>query len=325
MRSLKYLLFTIVLSFIALSNVSASEVCTYSTTIDGAKFTYECTVGNSISCGFKNISQVSYKEYKNGTISEGTEENVRGLESYDFVDFTGNIDCNQVKTLKMFLRINYVAQVEVFGIGSRVDYEELANIEANPSYKYTGQAIFKLENASPNKYENDPDYIAAKEDADKYCNEQDSVNFDNAKCDEAKKEMQKIKENYEVPDGADDTEFDTETFCYGPVQGVFTTLGWVFFILKILIPIILIVFGSIDFGKAMLANKDDEIKKSAKTLVMRAIAGIIIFFIPTLLNFVVELIGGDDIYDQKSGTFARCTHCMLEPTDGSCRKLVDNQ
>ena len=76
-----------------------------------------------------------------------------------------------------------------------------------------------------------------------------------------------------------------------------------------------------DFGKAVIANKDDEIKKSAKSLVMRAIAGVIIFFVPTLLNFVVELIGGEDnVYN---GDFATCTHCMLEPTDDACRKLVD--
>ena len=73
----------------------------------------------------------------------------------------------------------------------------------------------------------------------------------------------------------------------------------------------------------MLSNKDDEIKKSAKTLVLRAIAGIIIFFIPTVLDFVVEIIGGDDIYNKNSGTFARCTHCMLEPDDETCRKLVE--
>lgn len=65
-----------------------------------------------------------------------------------------------------------------------------------------------------------------------------------------------------------------------------------------------------------------KIKKSAKTLVLRAIAGIIIFFIPTVLDFVVEIIGGDDLYN---GSFATCTHCMLEPNDETCRKLVDNQ
>ena len=135
-------------------------------------------------------------------------------------------------------------------------------------------------------------------------------------------------ENVGFPDKEEDgnqgntstPEFDADTFCTGPVQGVFTTLGWVFFILKILIPIILIVFGTIDFAKAVVSSKDDEIKKSAKTLVMRTIAGVIIFFIPTLLDFIVGLIGGDDLYN---GTFATCTHCMLEPTDDACRKLVD--
>lgn len=103
---------------------------------------------------------------------------------------------------------------------------------------------------------------------------------------------------------------DLENFCQGSVQGVFTTLGWVFFILKILIPIILIIFGSIDFAKAVISSKDDEIKKSAKTLATRAIAGVIIFFIPTLLSFIVSLIDKENVYN---GTFTNCTQCMLNP------------
>ena len=123
-----------------------------------------------------------------------------------------------------------------------------------------------------------------------------------------------------IQNGKDDDI--VSNFCSGARLGVFTTIGWVFFIVKILIPIVLIIFGSIDFGKAVIANKDDEIKKSAKSLVMRAIAGVIIFFVPTLLNFVVELIGGEDnVYN---GDFATCTHCMLEPTDSNCRSLVGN-
>ena len=57
---------------------------------------------------------------------------------------------------------------------------------------------------------------------------------------------------------------------------------------------------------------------------LRTIAGIIIFFIPTILNFIVGLIGGDSIYNENNGTFGRCTHCMLEPTDNTCRSLGGN-
>lgn len=125
-----------------------------------------------------------------------------------------------------------------------------------------------------------------------------------------------------TPDaGNNNTESEVvENFCTGSRLGVFTTIGWVFFFAKILIPIILIIFGSIDVGKAVIASKDDEIKKSMKTLVMRIVAGIIIFFVPTIINLIVELINGGDLYN---GDFATCTHCLLEPTDSSvCTSLV---
>lgn len=120
-------------------------------------------------------------------------------------------------------------------------------------------------------------------------------------------------------------DLDLEHFCKGPVQGIFTTLGWVFFIVKILVPILLIIFGSIDFAKAILSSKDDEIKKSAKTLAMRAVIGILIFFIPTILNLVINVIDSSKNDNNASnvykGTFWDCTRCMLDPNDNTCSKL----
>ena len=94
-----------------------------------------------------------------------------------------------------------------------------------------------------------------------------------------------------------------DNFCQEAVQGVFTTLGWVFFAVKILVPILLIVFGSINFGKAVISSKDDEIKKAGKSLVIKAIAGILIFF--------------DNVYN---GDFADCTRCMFNPSN-NCASL----
>ena len=126
--------------------------------------------------------------------------------------------------------------------------------------------------------------------------------------------MNEVKALYENTDG----DFDAENFCTGPVQGVFTTLGWVFFVIKILIPILLIVFGSIDVGKAVVASKDDVIKKSIKTLALRTIAGVIIFFVPTILNFGIKLIDNSEVYN---GTFLDCTKCMLDPINNVCSGL----
>lgn len=281
MRSLKYLLFIFIISFISLSNVSA-EVCAYNASIDGAKFTYECTVDDDLSCSLKQVIQgedkdvtdLSYKTY-NETVSDADEDDITNLKRSDFIDSDGNVDCNQVKSIKIAMVIGY-PHIDIYGIENDAICSTLGEITGR--FMHKGCVLFSLKSSGGTGTPSTSD--------------------------------------------DDDTEFNVETFCDGPVQGVFTTLGWVFFILKILIPIILIVFGSIDFGKAMLSNKDDEIKKSAKTLVLRAIAGIIIFFIPTVLDFVVEIIGGDDLYN---GSFATCTHCMLEPNDETCRKLVDNQ
>lgn len=116
--------------------------------------------------------------------------------------------------------------------------------------------------------------------------------------------------------------FDADNFCQGTVQGVFTALGWLFFVVKIVIPILLIVFGSIDVGKAVIASKDDELKKSIKTLVVRVIAGVIIFFVPSILNLVVKMIDDNDVYN---GTFWDCTKCMLEPNGNTCSSLGGNK
>lgn len=88
--------------------------------------------------------------------------------------------------------------------------------------------------------------------------------------------------------------------------------GWVLTIFKIAIPLLILAFGMFDFGKAVTAGKDDEIKKSAKSLMVRAIAGVIIFFIPTL---VLWLFGGINDYNKASshGDFSVCRDCILYP------------
>ncbi len=118
----------------------------------------------------------------------------------------------------------------------------------------------------------------------------------------------------------DSTDLE-KTFCTGPVLGVFTTLGRIFRIIEILVPVIIITFGVIDFSKAVLASKDDEIKKSAKSLIRRVIAGVLIFFIPTIIGFIVNMIDKDKVY---KGTFGDCTVCMLTPNNSKCSSLGGN-
>ena len=49
-------------------------------------------------------------------------------------------------------------------------------------------------------------------------------------------------------------------FCYDSAN-IFQVIGYILMIFKIVIPVILIILGMIDLGKAVVASKDDEIKK----------------------------------------------------------------
>lgn len=103
---------------------------------------------------------------------------------------------------------------------------------------------------------------------------------------------------------------------------IWQIIGWVLWVFKIAIPIIIIVFGMIDLGKAVVASKDDEIKKSVKSLVMRAIAGIVIFFIPTLIGAIFSLVA-EFSSDEYKEEYNVCKACITDPGDTECGNAVE--
>ena len=60
-------------------------------------------------------------------------------------------------------------------------------------------------------------------------------------------------------------------------------------IIQIGIPILLIVFGSIDLGKAVMANDDKEIKGATGKLIKRAIAAVAVFFVSTIVSLLMGM------------------------------------
>lgn len=65
-------------------------------------------------------------------------------------------------------------------------------------------------------------------------------------------------------------------------------------LIKIVVPILLVIFGSIDFLKAVIAQKDDEIKKGQQTFMKRLIAAIIVFFVVQLVQLLISFASNDD-------------------------------
>ena len=63
-------------------------------------------------------------------------------------------------------------------------------------------------------------------------------------------------------------------------------------IIQVAIPIILIVLGMFDLGKAVVASKEDEIKSAQKLLIKRVIYAIAIFFVALLVTTIFNIVAG---------------------------------
>ena len=104
---------------------------------------------------------------------------------------------------------------------------------------------------------------------------------------------------------------DVSTFCDSSKE-IWTLLGDVINIFKVVIPIIIVLLAMVDLGKAVMAGEEKEIKAAQKMLIKRLIYGVIIFFVVTLVQTVFGLVaGGSD------STSSGCFQCATNPD--SCR------
>lgn len=113
----------------------------------------------------------------------------------------------------------------------------------------------------------------------------------------------------------DETEiFDLTSLCSDKnVKTVMKLIGYLLVIIKIIIPILLIGLGTKSLVQTVISGKQEDLKKSALGLMWKFIAAVVIFVLPTIINFIVGLINGatDGISD-----YYTCRTCIFEP--GKC-------
>lgn len=86
--------------------------------------------------------------------------------------------------------------------------------------------------------------------------------------------------------------------------------------IQVVVPILLIVWGMLDLGKAVMAQKEDEIKKGQQTFIKRVIAAIIVFFIVAITKLVIGLFAPDGD-ETGTGSLLGCVDSILNCSDGS--------
>lgn len=121
-----------------------------------------------------------------------------------------------------------------------------------------------------------------------------------------KPEDEKKPPNYHVTDDASIEGLCAKKEYRTPMK----FLGIIVNFLKIIIPIAIIGFGVMDLYKAVTGAKDDEIKKSFKSIMVRVIAGVFIFLLPGIVQFVLNMV--NEWSDYKND-WCCCTDCLLNP------------
>lgn len=92
---------------------------------------------------------------------------------------------------------------------------------------------------------------------------------------------------------------------------IFSTL---YNLIRILVPVIFVITGIVSFLKVTVSSKADEgLGKAKEKLIRNIIAAIIIFFLMSIINFVISLVAG------VNNSFTGCLDCLLHPN--SCQKI----
>lgn len=80
----------------------------------------------------------------------------------------------------------------------------------------------------------------------------------------------------------------------------------IFPIIQIGVPIILIIMGAIDLGKAVLSSDDKEIKGATSKLIKRCIAAVAVFFVVTIVTLLMGLFTSSGSGVEGTGDWKTC-------------------
>lgn len=107
-------------------------------------------------------------------------------------------------------------------------------------------------------------------------------------------------------------------FCAN-TAGIWKLIGELVYIIRIAIPIIVVLLGTLDLGKAVIAGEDKKIKEAQKAFITRLIYGVAIFFVFPIVKMVFGLLNVDlDRGDNKI-----CWQCASKPHTRSCIEYAE--
>jgi len=84
--------------------------------------------------------------------------------------------------------------------------------------------------------------------------------------------------------------------------------------IQIIVPIILIIVGMLDFAKAVTEKNEDKIKEAQKKLIAKAVAAVCVFLVTVIVGVLMRIVGNAD--------YKGCMDCITNPFTGDCADQV---
>lgn len=104
-------------------------------------------------------------------------------------------------------------------------------------------------------------------------------------------------------------------FC-ADTANIWNLLGYVVTVIKIVIPLILIILGMVDLGKAVVSSDDKAISKSVSALIKRFIAAVVMFFIPTIVSALFNAVSSINMNEEGTDNQI-CVQCLTNNGNGN--------
>ncbi len=108
----------------------------------------------------------------------------------------------------------------------------------------------------------------------------------------------------------DDTHIGDNVCSESNVLKALQVVGYIIFIAKFAVPLIIMVVGSVDIAKSIMDGTQEAVSKHVKAIALRLVLGVFIFFIPSIINVILA---ATPQFDDINGEYTSCKDCMLTP------------
>lgn len=97
------------------------------------------------------------------------------------------------------------------------------------------------------------------------------------------------------------------------IRRVLRIFGYILLVAKIVVPLLIIGFGTFDVFKSVIDKDEKSFTKQLKQLGIRVIAGFVVFFVPNIVNVAFSL--SDKLNIMDTDQYQTCASCLLDPTN----------